>query len=55
MKTESVGQINVFELVLPKNMKNQKKGLPILEINHDPNVDKFHMFSLNRQMETHCD
>ena len=43
VKTESMGQINVFEFVLPENMKNQKKGLPILGLNHDPYVEKFHM------------
>ena len=36
VKTKGMGQINVFELVLPENMKNQKKCLPTLTLNHDP-------------------
>ena len=36
VKTKGMGQINVFGSVLPKNMKNKKKGLPNLWLNHDP-------------------
>ena len=55
VKTKSMGRINVFELVLPANMKNQKKGLPTLRLNHDPTNkrEKYHIIFLNEQMETH--
>ena len=45
VKTKGMGQINVFGSVLPENMKNKKKGLPNLRLNHDPsNIrGKLHM------------
>ena len=36
VKTKGMGQINVFGSVLPENLKNKKKDLPNLGLNHDP-------------------